>query len=176
MIWKYDIFLNSGQYSYQECGFPWPPEKFINEGSNGLPLNGEPSASHADFIASSCFYSSVVGRPICFLCCSYMIFLIAPWVSSSNSCRGLVLFTFDVSIYGSPRKTVDHIFYSAFSRFKVIKFLPLIFSIFQTDSPAFILSCKSPSIMSSPVFLRMEILLLFSFTSSYMLWSLPFWP
>jgi len=47
-------------------------------GSNGVPLNGEPSASQA-FLRSSYYYSSsVVGSPQFFLFCSYITFLKAP--------------------------------------------------------------------------------------------------
>lgn len=72
------------------------------EGSNGYPLKGEPSESHAFFNISICFSSSVVGNPYCFLYCSYMIFRIAPYVSGSKSSRGFLLSTLVVSISGSP--------------------------------------------------------------------------
>lgn len=117
-----------------------PFERFSFEGSNGVPLNGEPYAFQASFKAYSCFYYSDVGRPICFRCCSYMILRMAPWVSSSNYWRGFVLVTLEVSISGSPLKTVFQIFSSAFYRFSTINDLPPDFSIFQTDSPAFIFS------------------------------------
>lgn len=116
------------------------PYKLNLEGSKGCPLKGDPSASQAFFNASNCFSSYEVGKPFCFRCCSYIIFLIAPCVSPSKSCKGLVLFTFVVSISGSPLNTVLHILSWAFYKFKVINPFPLFRSIFQTDSPALIFS------------------------------------
>ena len=53
-----------------------PPYERLNfDGSNGYPLNGDPSAFQADFNASSYASSSDVGSPIYFLYYSYMIFL-----------------------------------------------------------------------------------------------------
>ena len=60
------------------CMLGGPPEKLIRFGLKGWPLKGEPSAFHACFKAYCCTSSSVVGNPCCFLCCSYMIFRIAP--------------------------------------------------------------------------------------------------
>ncbi len=143
-------------------------------GLKGCPLNGDPSASQACFKASSWLYYSVVGNPICFLCCSYIIFRIAPCVSPSNSWRGFVLLTFEVSIYGSPLNTVPHIFSSAFSRLRLINVLFPDRSIFQTDSEELIFSYRSPSIITYPVFFRIEILSFLSFTSSWILYEVPF--
>lgn len=144
-------------------GWNWLPDRLNLLGSKGWPLKGEPSAFQASLRASNCFYSSVVGNPICFLCCSYMILRIAPCVSSSKSVRGLVLLTLLVSISGSPLNTVFQIFSSAFSKFKTRKVFPPDFYIFQTDSPAFIFSYSSPSINTSPVFLPIDT---FSFRRS----------
>ncbi len=65
-------------------GWKLLPCKLNLLGSKGWPLKGDPSASHAFFKTSSCFSYYVVGKPICFLCCSYIILRIAPCVSSSN--------------------------------------------------------------------------------------------
>ena len=111
-------------YTLYHYGWKLLPPRLNFDGSNGCPRNGDPSASQAFFNVSNCFYYYVVGSPICFLCCSYMIFLIAPCVSSSNSWSGLVLFTLVVSISGSPLKTVLHILSWAFSKLRVSNDFP----------------------------------------------------
>lgn len=52
---------------------PIPYERLNFDGSNGCPLNGDPSASHADFNYSIYDSSSSVGNPIYFRYCSYII-------------------------------------------------------------------------------------------------------
>ena len=44
-----------------------PEGKFNYDGSNGVPLKGDPSESQAFLSISSWFYSSVVGNPFIFL-------------------------------------------------------------------------------------------------------------
>lgn len=150
------IYVNDEVDWNQASGLKLLPWRLNLDGSNGWPLKGDPYASQAFFKAYICFYSSDVGRPFCFCCWSYMIFLIAPCVSSSKSDNGLVLFTFEVSIYGSPLNTVLQILSWAFYRFKVKSVLPPSFSSFHRDSEALIFSYSCPSIITSPVFFLID--------------------
>ena len=56
-------------YTKSTCTQGWKPLKLSFDGSKGVPLKGDPSASQACLSASYCFYSSVVGKPCIFLCC-----------------------------------------------------------------------------------------------------------
>mmetsp|Transcript_55125 Transcript_55125/g.107817 ORF Transcript_55125/g.107817 Transcript_55125/m.107817 type:complete len:256 (+) Transcript_55125:132-899(+) len=147
----------------EEGRFP-PPWMFNLEGSKGVPLKGDPSASHAFSSRLWVFSSSLVGRPFLFWFWSKRILRIAPCVSPSYSSIFFVESTFVKSIAGPPSTREGHQPSFILSKFSTTRHPS---SRFQTASDALMAAWKVPSKRSCPFTRIWRLLdLMVTFTSA----------